>query len=156
MTSKANTVDDYINELAEERKEAIIKLRETLIAFLPNGFSQAMSYGMPSFVVSHEIYPKGYHCKPSEPLPFISFASQKGSINFYHMGLYANEELYKWFVEEYPKHTSIKLDMGKSCIRFKKIEQIPYVLIGELAKKMSCEDWIKLYEEKFIVKNGTK
>ena len=105
-----------------------------------------MSYGMLGYVVPHRIYPAGYHCKPAEPLPFASIASQKNSINFYHMGIYSNPELLDWFVAEYPKHSKQKLDMGKSCIRFKKLEEIPYELIGELMTKMSVQQWIDMYE----------
>lgn len=147
MTSKALTVLEYINELPEDRKSSIIKLRETILNNLPKGFSEAMGYGLPGFVVSHDVYPKGYHCNPKDPLPFMGYASQKNSINFYHMGIYANEDLLNWFVSEYPKHSKAKLDMGKSCIRFKKPENIPYDLIGELARKMSAEEWISLYEK---------
>jgi uncharacterized protein YdhG (YjbR/CyaY superfamily) len=148
MTSKANTVDDYISELPAERKEALAKLRATILAVLPKGFTEAMGYGMPGYVVSHAVFPKGYHCKPSDPLPFMGFASQKNGISFYHMGIYANDDLLQWFTTEYPKYVSTKLDMGKSCIRFKKPEHIPFELLGELVKKMTAEDWIKLYEEK--------
>lgn len=105
-----------------------------------------MSYGMIGYVVPHSVYPAGYHCDPKLPLPFINLASQKNFIALYHMGLYADAELLEWFTAEYPRHSSTKLDMGKSCIRFKKPEAIPYALIGQLAKKMSTDDWIRLYE----------
>lgn len=108
-----------------------------------------MSYGMIAYVVPHSIYPKGYHCNTKLPLPFMSFASQKNSVNFYHMGIYAKPELLNWFTSEYTKHCTSKLDMGKSCMRFKKIEQIPFELIGQLVQKMSVEDWIKCYEANF-------
>ena len=105
-----------------------------------------MSYGGFGYVVPHSLYPAGYHCKPSEPLPFAGLASQKNSINFYHMGIYADTKLYDWFVSEYPKHCKLKLDMGKSCIRFKKPDQIPFELMGQLMQKMTAEEWIKIYE----------
>ena len=92
-------------------------------------------------------YPDGYHCTPGEPLPFLGMASQKNFIAFYHMGMYADKELHDWFVAEYPKHSKRKLDMGKSCIRFKKPDEIPFELMGELVKKMSPRDWISLYEQ---------
>ena len=104
---------------------------------------------MPAWVVPHSTYPDGYHCTPELPLPFMNVASQKNFIAVYHMGIYANPELMEWFVSEYPKHCKRKLDMGKSCIRFKKIEEIPFELIAELSTKMTPNDWIKLYEEKF-------
>ena len=147
MTSKATTPEQYIKELPADRKEAIIQLRNTILKNLPKGFKEEMSYGMLGYVVPHEIYPGGYHCDPKLPLPFANIASQKNFIAFYHMGMYARPDLLKWFTAEYPKHSPAKLDMGKSCIRFKKPEHIPYKLIGELIKKVSVKDWIKVYEE---------
>lgn len=149
MTSTATTVDQYINEAPEERRAALQKLRNVILENLPEGYQEAMGYGMPGFVVPHSIYPKGYHCDPKQPLPFMGFASQKNSINFYHMCIYADPELYDWFVAEYPKHSKQKLDMGKSCLRIKKPENIPFELIGELVKKISVADWIALYEKAF-------
>lgn len=149
MTSKATSVDQYINEAPEDRRAALQQLRAIILKNLPEGFQEEMSYGMIGYVVPHSIYPKGYHCTPELPLPFMSFASQKNSINFYHMGIYAKPELYDWFVAEYPKHSKQKLDIGKSCLRIKKPENIPFELIGELVKKMSVADWIKTYEEAF-------
>ncbi|MFK7774274.1 MAG: DUF1801 domain-containing protein [Saprospiraceae bacterium] len=146
MTIKATSVDDYISQLAEDRQAAMTKIRKVIKKNLPKGFKEDLNYGMPAFVVPHKLYPDGYHCDPKLPLPFISFASQKNFIALYHMGIYANPDLLKWFVEEYPKHCKRKLDMGKSCIRFKKIEEIPYDLIGELCAKLSPKDWIDVYE----------
>lgn len=147
MTSKATTPEQYIKELPAGRKEAIIQLRNSILKNLPKGFKEEMSYGMLGYVVPHEIYPAGYHCDPKLPLPFANIASQKNFIAFYHMGMYARPDLLKWFTAEYPKHSPAKLDMGKSCIRFKKPEHIPFKLIGELIKKVSVKDWIKVYEE---------
>ena len=146
MMIKATYVDDYINKLDEDRQRAITKMREVIKKNLPKGFQEVLNYNMPAFVVPHKLYPNGYHCDPKLPLPFISFASQKNFIALYHMGIYANPALHKWLVEEYPKHCKRKLDMGKSCIRFKKIEEIPFGLIAELCKKISPKDWIDLYE----------
>ena len=106
-----------------------------------------MHYKMLGYVVPHEIYPNGYHCNPKEPLPFINVASQKNYVALYHSGIYADDALKDWFVEEYAKHVPTKLDMGKSCIRFKKMERIPYALVGELCQKMTPSDWITLYEK---------
>lgn len=150
MTSSATTPEQYIKELPADRKEAITKLRNSVLKNLPKGFKETMSYGMLGYVVPHEIYPGGYHCEPKLPLPFANIASQKNFIAFYHMGVYAMPELLKWFTTEYPKHSSAKLDMGKSCFRFKKPEHIPYKLIGELIKKVSVKDWIKVYEENIM------
>ncbi len=146
MTSKAETVDDYLRDLPEDRQEAMSKLREVVIKNLPSGFQEVMSYGMPSYAVPRSIYPDGYHCKPSEPLPFLSIASQKNFVAVYHMGIYAMPKLYDWFVNEYPKHVKTKLDMGKSCVRLKKVDQIPFDLIAELCTKVSVDEWIEVYE----------
>lgn len=147
MTIDAKTVDEYISKVPEERKQAISKLRQTVKENLPKGFEETISYKMIGYVVPHSIYPDGYHCDPKLPLPFIAIASQKHFIALYHSGIYADKELHDWFVAEYPKYVATKLDMGKSCIRFKKIETIPYELIAELCQKMTVDDWIKLYEK---------
>lgn len=152
MTSEAKNPEEYINSLPEDRKVYMEILRNVIVKNLPKGFQEGMNYGMMGYYVPHSIYPKGYHCKPTDPLPFIGFASQKNSINFYHMGIYANKDLYDWFVAEYPKYSTRKLDMGKSCIRFKKFEEIPFDLIGELVTKISVDDWIATYESAFLKK----
>jgi hypothetical protein len=149
MQSKADTPQAYLDSLPDDRKVAVNKLRETLAQNLPSGFEEQMSYGMLGFVVPHSLYPSGYHCDPKLPLPFISVASQKNFIALYHMGIYADAKLLDWFQSEFPKHSKSKLDMGKSCVRFKKVEDIPYQLIGELAQKMSPKDWIEKYELAF-------
>ncbi len=149
MQSQATTVDQYLKELPEERKPVMSKLRQTILDNIPQGFEEQMSYGMMGYVIPHAIFPAGYHCKPELPLPFINVASQKNFIALYHMGIYANPDLMNWFVKEYPKHCKRKLDMGKSCIRFKKMEEIPYELIAELVKKMSVKEWIDIYEKTF-------
>ena len=146
MISKAATPEQYLKDLPADRKEPVMKLRETVLKNLPKGFKEVMGYGMLGYVVPHELYPQGYHCDPKQPLPFANIASQKNFIAFYHMGLYMDPKLLKWFTEEYPKQSTAKLDMGKSCIRFKKAEHIPYKLIGDLIKKISVDDWIKIYE----------
>ena len=147
MQSNAGTPDEYIESLPEERKQYMSELRKVIRKNLPKGFTETMSYGMIGYVVPHSIYPAGYHCDPKLPLPFMSIASQKNFVAVYHMGIYADEKLMNWFTEEYKKHASSKLDMGKSCIRFKKAENIPFNLIGDLAKKVTVNDWITLYEK---------
>jgi hypothetical protein len=149
MQSKATTVEDYLAELPEDRQKIMADLRKVILKNLPKGFKEEMGYGMMGYVVPHSLYPAGYHCTPELPLPFMGLASQKNSVNIYHMGIYADPKLMKWFTDEYPKHCTAKLDMGKSCMRFKKPDQVPLKLIGELASKMSVNDWIKLYESKF-------
>lgn len=147
MQSKATTPDQYYKSLPEDRRVAMHELRETIARNLPKGFEERMSYGMPGWAVPHKTYPAGYHCDPKQPLPFLGVASQKQYIALYHMGIYADPELLEWFTSEYPKHAKGKLDMGKSCIRFKKPDQIPFKLIGQLAKKMSPKQWIAVYEK---------
>jgi uncharacterized protein YdhG (YjbR/CyaY superfamily) len=149
MQYKADSPDDYMKQIPEERQAVMKKLRATIKKNLPKGFEETMSYGMIGYVVPHKLYPAGYHCDPKLPLPFMSIASQKNFVAVYHMGLYADKKLMQWFVDEYPKHVTTKLDMGKSCIRFKKPELIPMELIGELCKKMTVAEWVALYERSF-------
>ena len=146
MQFKAETILEYISQLPEDRKEPISKLRNIINQNIDRGFEEILNYNMPGWVVPHSLYPDGYHCDPKLPLPFLAITSQKHFIAVYHMGVYANPKLLEWFISEYPKHCSTKLDMGKSCIRFKKMENIPYNLIGELVVKMSANDWIMFYE----------
>lgn len=146
MKQSGTTVAEILKNIPAERKEAFNKLHEVIVKNLPKGFEAAISYGGLGYVVPHSVYPDGYHCKPSEPLPFAGISSQKQSVNFYHMGMYADPELLNWFVSEYPKHSKQKPDMGKSCVRFKKVDDIPYKLIGQLMKKMSVKQWVGTYE----------
>lgn len=154
MQSKATTVDAYIAELPEDRKKAMIELRKGIKKNLPKGFKEGMGYGMMGWSVPHSLYPPGYHCTPELPLPFMGIAAQKNFIAVYHMGVYADPKLLKWFTEAHVKASPKKLDMGKSCMRYKKPEDIPYKLIGELASKITVDDWIEMYETAF--KNSRK
>jgi len=149
MQSSVLTPDEYFASLPIERQEAMKELRAVIKKNLPKDFKEEMSYGMVGYVVPHTLFGAGYHCDPKLPLPFMNIASQKNFIAVYHMGIYADPQLLEWFVNEYPKHSKTKLDMGKSCIRFKKPEQIPFVLIGELATKMTPAQWIQLYEKNY-------
>ena len=153
MITQGTTAESIMQNWPEERKESLTLLRNTILTNIPEGFDERISYGMISYVVPHSIYPAGYHCKPSEALPFISFASQKNFVAIYHMGLYSDPELLRWFETEYAKRVKTKLDMGKSCIRFKKPDQIPFDLIAELCSKVTVDQWIKRYES---VINTTK
>ena len=146
MKATGKTVLEILTSLPEDRTEPFNKLHDVIVKNLPKGFEPAISYGGLGYVVPHSLYPGGYHCKPSEPLPFSGIASQKHSINFYHMGIYSDPKLLKWFLAEYPKHSKQKLDMGKSCIRFKKMDDIPFDLIAELCGKISVDQWIETYE----------
>lgn len=149
MQSKAKTVKEYLEQLPEDRKLAMTELRNVVAKNLPKGFKEEMSYGMIGFVVPHSKYPDGYHCNPELPLPFMNIASQKNFIAVYHMGVYSDPKLLKWFTEEYARQSKAKLDMGKSCIRFKKPNQIPFKLIGQLASKITPDQWIEFYEKTF-------
>lgn len=146
MKPTGTNVEAILENISEERKEAFERLHQIIVDHLAPGLEPGISYGNLGYVVPHSIYPAGYHCKPSEPLPLAWIASQKNSINFYHMGIYADPKLLEWFVAEYPKHSAQKLDMGKSCMRFKKPEHIPFELIGQLMGKMSAQEWIDMYE----------
>ncbi|HLW62100.1 MAG TPA: DUF1801 domain-containing protein [Flavobacterium sp.] len=146
MKANGTTVKEILANVPDDRATAFNKLHEVIIKNLPEGFETAISYGGLGYVVPHSIYPAGYHCKPIEPLPFAGIASQKNSINLYHMGIYSDSELLEWFKSEYPKHSKRKLDMGKSCIRFKYTDEIPFELIGELMQKMNVKDWVTIYE----------
>jgi uncharacterized protein YdhG (YjbR/CyaY superfamily) len=149
MHSKAITVDQYIEEIPEERKQAVTELRKVIKKNIPKGFQECMSYGMVGYVVPHCKYPAGYHCDPKLPLPFMAFASQKNFIAVYHMGIYAEPRLLKWFTEAHAKASPKKLDIGKSCMRYKKAEDIPYQLIGELVSKITPDEWIEMYERNY-------
>ena len=146
MSNSFTTPQDYINSLPEERKDAVTRLHRLIEENLPQGFESGITYGMIAYFVPHSIYPEGYHVDSSQPLPFINLASQKNFVALYHMGIYENPELLAWFQQEYPKHAASKLDMGKSCIRFKNVEKIPYELIAQLVSKMTVEQWISAYE----------
>jgi hypothetical protein len=146
MDIEAETPEKYNDKLPDDRKQVINQLRNVIKSNLPEGFVETISYGMITFAIPHSIYPNGYHCNPSQPLPFISIASQKNFVALYHMGIYADKRLLEWFTSEYPTYSKTKLDMGKSCIRFKKPSDIPFELIAELTK-ISAKDWINTYEK---------
>ncbi len=146
MKIEAKTIKEYLEAVPTERVEPMTKLIDTLRSNLPSGFAETIQYDMPAFVVPRRAYPPGYQVNPEQPLPFISVASQKNFVGLYHLGLYADAQLTDWFTKQYPFHSKRKLDMGKSCIRFKNVDHIPYDLIGELATKMSVPDWIEIYE----------
>ena len=149
MKIEANTPQQYLEQIQDDRKPAMNLLRQTILANLPEGFKEEMSYGMIGYVVPHSLYPAGYHCEPKLPLPFLAIASQKHFIAFYHMGIYADKPLYDWFTIEFPLYSKLKLDIGKSCVRFKKPDQIPFELIAELVQKISVKKWIEMYETVF-------
>ena len=147
MKSNSSTIEQYLTVLPEERKIPMNNLRNIIKNNIPEGFEEVMSYGMIGFVVPHSVYPKGYHCNPKLPLPYINIGSQKNFIVLHHLGIYGSNEILEWFLTEYPKYTNHKLDIGKGCVRFKKTNEIPYSLIEELIKKISLEKYIAQYEE---------
>lgn len=149
MKEKFATINEYLGSLPGDRKAAMENLRTVIKSNLPAGFEEQMSYGMIGYVVPHTLYPAGYHCAPELPLPFMNIASQKNFIALYHMGMYANKPLLDWFTTEYAKQVKTKLDMGKSCLRFKNMAQIPYGLIGELSTRFTPQRWIEVYENAF-------
>lgn len=146
MQSKAKTVKQYLDSLPPDRQEVMKKLRNLIVKNLPKGFEEVMQYGMIGYVVPHKLFPKGYHTNPKEPLPFICLASQKNYIALYHMMVYQGP-LHDWFVTEWKKVSDKKLDMGKSCIRFKNPNDIPFDLIGKLVSKVKPGQWIEAYEK---------
>lgn len=147
MYYDAKTFEEYIELLPDDRKKVIEKLTDVIRENLPEGFEESTGYGMIGYVVPHSIFPTGYHVNPKEPLPFLGIASQKNHVALYHLGIYAFPEILDWFQKEYPKHVKTKLDMGKSCIRFKNMKNIPYDLIGELCRKITLEEYVERYTE---------
>ncbi|MCC6753974.1 MAG: DUF1801 domain-containing protein [Saprospiraceae bacterium] len=145
MISKATTVAAYLEALPEDRRGPMRSLRETILSNLPEGFEECIQYGMISYVVPHSLYPGGYHCDPRQALPFLSIAAQKHYISLYHMGLYQGL-LLDWFLQSWPQYSSRKPDMGKSCVRFRNTQDIPFELIGALCRKISPNEWIRHYE----------
>lgn len=146
MQSKAKTVEEYIEALPDDRAEIISALRREIRNTLPKGFEETMQYGMISYVVPHRLYPAGYHANSKDALPFMSIASQKNHIAVYHMAVYQGP-LHEWFLKAWKKHSDKRLDMGKSCIRFKKPDDVPIKLFGELASKLTPQQWIDIYEK---------
>lgn len=150
VTRKAasTTPDAYFAALPAEWRPVMLALRAAIAKALPKGFEEIVSYGMPGWVVPLTIYPAGYHCTPGAPLPFLGLASQKSHISFYHMGLYADPALLAWLKAECAKRLTKKLDMGKSCVRFRKPEDVPVELLADLCRRMTTKQWIALYESK--------
>lgn len=146
MRSTATTIEDYLAELPEDRREAIQAVRETILKNLPAGYEEGVQYGAIGYFVPHSIYPAGYHCDPSQPVPFVGLASQKNHMGIYLMCVYGDPEHEAWFRQAWAK-TGKKLDMGKSCVRFKKIEDVPLKVIGQTIKRVPVKKFIARYEE---------
>jgi hypothetical protein len=140
------TPDQYVASLPDERRETIAAIRKVINDNLKPGFEEAVDYGMLGWVVPHKLFPAGYHCDPTKPLSYMGLASQKNYISVYSMCLYGGTDLLEWFTNEWLKHSSKKLNMGKGCIRFTKTQDIPLDLIGELASRFTPQQWIEIYE----------
>jgi hypothetical protein len=146
MQSKAQTVEQYLAELPEERREIVAAVRAAILRNLDKSYAEVMQYGMIGYCVPHSVYPAGYHCDPKQPLPFAGLASQKNHVAVYLMSLYGSPEEEAWFrdawANEVEKGRAKKLDMGKSCIRFKKLEDVPLNVIGQAIKRMPAKKYI--------------
>jgi len=141
----ADNVKEFIDNLPDDRKKAVSELRKTINKHLPKGFNEGIGYNMLAWSVPHSMFPAGYHCDPSKPLMLMCLSATKGGISLHHMGLYGSTPLMNWFKSEWPKYSSKKLDMGKACIRFKRFEDVPLDLIGELATKLTPRQWVEQY-----------
>lgn len=139
------SVNEYLASLPEERKTAVEAVRQVILKNLPKGYEEGIQYGMIGYYVPHSLYPAGYHCDPREPLPFASLASQKNHMAVYAMCIYSDPALLEWFETAWAK-TGKKLDMGKSCIRFKKLDDLPLEIIGAMIRKVPVKKHIAFYE----------
>ena len=146
MQSKATTVKAYLAELPEDRREAIQAVRDVILKNLPKGYEEGMQYGMIGYYVPHSIHPDGYHCDPSQPLPFAALASQKRHMAVYLMSIYGNPEHETWFRDAWAK-SGKKLDMGKSCVRFRRIEDVPLKVIGQAIRRVPVKKLIEYYDD---------
>jgi len=145
MQSKATTVEKYLSELPEDRRAALAAVRKVILANLDRGYEEGMQYGMIGYYVPHRVYPAGYHCNPEQPLPFAGLASQKSHMALYLMCVYGSEEEETWLRERWAK-AGKKLDMGKSCIRFKKLDDLPLDVVGRLIRRVPAKKFIANYE----------
>ena len=138
-------IEQFLQSIPEERREPFLSLRNAIFENIPEGFEERISANGITYLVPLERFPAGYHTKANTPLALIWISNEKGFISLHHMGLYGNKKLLDWFAGEYAKQVPTKLDMGKACVRFKKMDQIPYPLIAELASKITVERWIEIY-----------
>src|SRR2546423_350182 len=145
MTSKAATVEEYLAELPEDRRAAISAVREVILANLPEGYVETMQYGMIGYVVPHSLYPAGYHCDPKQPLTYAMLGNQKNHMALYLMGAYGDEKTREWFEKAYSE-SGKKLDMGKACVRFKKVENLPLDVIGQAIARVPCDRYVESVE----------
>ena len=146
MQSSARTVDEYLKSLPADRRTAISAVRKVILDNLPEGYEECMSYGMIGYVVPHRIYPAGYHCDPSLPLPLANLASQKNHMALYLMCCYGDKATDQWFRKAWAA-AGKKLDMGKSCVRFKKLEDVSIEVIGQLIARVPVKKYIARMEQ---------
>lgn len=146
MKEHSRDIETVLNQWPEERRVPMRKLIEVTSSNLPDGFEMAAFEKGIHYLVPKSIYPSGYHADPQKPLPFITYLSQSKYIGVYHMGLYAFPELAEWFRKAYSEHAKYKLDMGKSCIRLKRMDDIPFSVFEELFTKITPQQWIEKYE----------
>ena len=147
MASKPTTVEQYLDALPADRREAIEALRRVILGNLDTPFEEGIQYGMIGYYLPHSVYPKGYHVNPKEPLPFASIASQKHHIGLYLFCVYMDDEIQEWFREAWLE-TGKKLDMGKSCVRAKRIEDIPMEVVGKLFARIKADEFVEIYERR--------
>lgn len=145
MQSKATTVAAYLNELPADRRAAIEAVRNVILANLDKDYEEGMQYGMIGYYVPHRVYPAGYHCDPKQPLPFANLASQKNYMSIYLMGVYGSSGLAQWFNQAWAA-SGKKLDMGKCCVRFKKIEDVALDVIAEAIRRQTTAKYVEQYE----------
>lgn len=148
MQSKATTVAAYLRDLPPDRRAAISALREVMLGNLDRGFEEGMQYGMIGYFVPHSIYPAGYHCDPRQPLPFAALASQKNHMAVYLMSIYADPVEERWLREQWAR-AGKKLDMGKCCVRFRGLDDVPLDVLGAAIKRISLKRHIEHYESVF-------
>jgi len=146
MTSNATTVEEYLAALPEERRAALSAVREVILANLPEGYEETMQYGMIGYVVPHRLYPAGYHCDPKQPLPFAGLASQKNYMALYLMCVYGDRSTAEWFQNAWAA-SGKKLDMGKSCLRFRRLDDVPLNVIGQAIARIPAQAFIEGYEK---------
>lgn len=150
MKFEGKSVEAYLKQIPAEKRLVLESMRQTILDNLPTGFVEQISYGMLGYVVPHIIYPKGYHVNPSLPLPFLNLAAQKNYLALYHMGLYVDNALLQDFKNQFKQLCPYPLDIGKSCIRFKYGQEIPFSLIAALLQKIDVPKWISMYERHII------
>ncbi|MEZ6098866.1 MAG: DUF1801 domain-containing protein [Pirellulaceae bacterium] len=146
MPQKFESVEQYLASLSVERQEMVGAIRHVILQNLPKGYEEGIQYNMIGYYVPHSVYPAGYHCDPRQPVPFVNLASQKNYVSLYLFCIYVNEELVEWFRDAWTSMGK-KLDMGKSCIRIKKPDDVPLKLIGQTVKKVPVKKFLASYEE---------